>query len=478
MTSEVGLQTIAVSRNGVDPTRNRENVSVNAAEMLEQMEVRRVRVEFIDTDGRLRGKYVTVEKALSSGGIGLPEFFYALGVDEGTYDVPIATPDHGYPDFFAIPDWSTLRPAAGEDGVAAVICDVQTKAGEPVRFDGRSLLRRTCARLAEAGFGALIGVELEFYLYHLGDEGEVALREQRPTRLRPVGSTRQTLSVHRWPDHAGFIADLDAALAAYGIEVEAFSTELGYGMLEAALSPVPPLQAADNAARFKQICKDVARRNGMLASFVAKPDMQQEGVGAHMHQSLLRDGRNVFCPEDGVSTGMSELFEHYVGGVVATAGELSVFQCPFTNSYRRLDPKFFAPTNISWGIDNRAACLRVITDSRSATRLEHRRGGADFHPYLSIAASLDGGLHGILNHIAPPPASTGAAYADTQVAVFPTTLREAAEALHGSALARLWYGDDFVDHYAASRVSEASTYEALRDGQVPDWELARYLEVT
>lgn len=451
---------------------------MNARAMLDKMCARRVRVEFIDTDGRLRGKYVTVEKALSSGGIGLPEFFYALGVDEGTYDVPIASADHGFPDFYALPDWSTLRRAPGEEGIATVICDVRTKSGEPVQFDPRAALRRTCARLADAGFDALIGVELEFYLYHLDEQAESALREQRPTDLRPVGRTRQTLSVHRWPDHADFIADLDAAMSAYGIEIEAFSTELGFGMLEAALSPVSPLQAADNAARFKQACKDVARRHGLLASFVAKPDMDQEGVGAHLHQSLLRDGDNAFCPEDGESTGMSETFRHYVGGVIATAGELSVFQCPYVNSYRRLDPKFFAPVNVSWGIDNRAACLRVITDSRSSTRLEHRRGGADFHPYLSIAASIDGGLHGIRNGIEPPRASTGAAYADADAPPFPADLRTAARALHGSSLAREWYGDDFVDHYAASRISEATTYETLRDRHVPDWELARYLEVT
>jgi glutamine synthetase len=445
--------------------------------MLEQLRARRVRVEFIDTDGRLRGKYVTVQKARSRGGIGLPEFFYALSVDDGAYDVPIATPDHGFPDFFAFPDWATLRPAANEEGVAAVICDVRSKAGEPVQFDPRSALRSTCARLAEAGFDALIGVEMEFYLYLLDDDAETALREGHPTRLRPVGRERQALSVHRWPDHAQFVADLDSAMSSYGIEIEAFSTELGFGMMEVALSPVPPLQAADSAARFKQVCKDVARRNGMLASFVAKPHVQQEGAGAHLHQSLLRNGHNVFCPEDRESTGMSEIFRHYVGGVVATAGELSVFQCPFPNSYRRLNPEFFAPTNISWGIDNRASCLRVITDSRSSTRLEHRRGGADFHPYLSIAASLDGGLHGVQNRIEPPTASTGAAYADAQAKPFPENLRAAAAALHDSALARQWYGDDFVDHYAASRVSEQSTYEALRDGFVPDWELARYLEV-
>ena len=448
-----------------------------AAALLKQWDTRRVRTEFIDTDGRLRGKYVTVDKALSTGGIGLPEFFYALSVDDGTYDVSIASADHGFPDFVALPDWSTLRTAPAEERVAAVICDVRSKTGQPVPLDPRAALKQTCGRLADAAFEALIGVEMEFYLYQLDDAAEEALRERHPTRLRGVGRERQALSIHRWPDHGQFIADLDMALLAYDIEVEAFSTELGIGMLEVALSPVPPLQAADNAVRFKQVCKDVARRNGMLASFVAKPDMQQEGAGAHLHQSLLRGGQNVFSPEDRESTGMSEMFRHYVGGLVATAGELSVFQCPFPNSYRRLNPKFFAPTNISWGIDNRAACLRVITDSRSSTRLEHRRGGADFHPYLSIAACLDGGLHGVLNKIEPPPASTGAAFADERAEQFPTTLNAAAARLRGSLLAREWWGNDLVDHYCASRVSETATYEALRDGSVPDWELARYLEV-
>ncbi|NEW76480.1 glutamine synthetase family protein [Streptomyces rhizosphaericus] len=449
----------------------------DARAMLTELGARRVRVEFIDTDGRLRGKYVTVDKALSRGGVGLPEIFYGLGVDDSLYDVPIASADRGYPDFYAFPDWTTLRPSHGEPGVAAVICDVRTKTGEPVPLDPRAALRRTCTRLTEDGLDALIGVEFEFYVYHLDNDGQAALREGRPTRLRPLGRERQSLSVHRWPHHAKFAEDLDEAAVGYGIEIEAFSTELGYGMLEVALSPAPPLQAADNAARFKQICKDVARQHGLIASFVAKPDMAQEGVGAHLHQSLLRDGENAFCPEDGISTGMSTLFRHYVGGVVATAGEVSVFQCPYPNSYRRLDPQFWAPTNISWGIDNRSSCLRVITDSRSATRLEHRRGGADFHPYLAIAASLDGGLHGVRNEIEPPPASTGAAFADVGAEPFPATLREAAAALHDSKNARQWYGDDLVDHYAATRTSEATTYEALRERQVPDWELARYLEV-
>ncbi len=446
------------------------------ADLIASTGAHKIRVEFIDTDGRLRGKYVTVSKALSGGGIGLPEFFYALGVDDSTYDVPIASADHGFPDFFAVPDWSTLRSCPDEDGVAAVICDVRTKAGDPVGLDPRAALRRTCARLSDAGFEALIGVEMEFYLYRLDSDGAAALRAGRPNDLVGVGRQRQALSVHRWVDHGAFVADLDRALSAYDIEVEAYSTELGYGMLEVALAPVAPLQAADNAARFKQVCKDVARRNGMLASFVAKPDMGQEGVGAHLHQSLLRAGQNVFCPEDAATTGMSTTFRHYVGGVVATAAEVSVFQCPFPNSYRRLDPAFFAPVNITWGIDNRSSCLRVITDSRSATRLEHRRGGADFHPYLAIAASLDGGLYGIEHEIEPPSASTGAAYQDEMADPFPADLRAAAAALRVSDRTRSWYGDDLVDHYAASRVSEAAAYDALRNGYVPNWELNRYLE--
>lgn len=444
-------------------------------EKLERLSAVRVRVEMPDTDGTLRGKYVSTDKILAGKGSNVSDVFYTLTIADDVIETsPLTGPETGWPDVVGYPDWETLRPVLWEDGLAAVICDVHTKAGEPLGVDPRRALRRACERLAAAGFEARVGVEYELFVFRLDAEGEQALREGHVRALTPISREWQAYSLLRWPEKAALIDEMMRFLEAYGCPIEAVSTELGYGMIELAIAPAPPLEAADRAARFKLGCKEIARRHGMLASFIAKWDIGQSGSSGHIHQSLSRDGRNAFWygPDE-----LSETGRHYLGGLVAVSPQLSAFMSPFPNSYRRYIPDTWAPPNASWGHDNRNAGIRVITASESATRLEHRRPGADFNPYLSIASCLDAGLHGIRERIEPPAESTGRAYEDPNAPMFPASLPEAAAALSESALAREWYGDLLVDHYVASRNVEQSFWEKMRDAQVPEWEAARYLEV-
>lgn len=444
-------------------------------EELARLGARRVRVEMPDTDGTLRGKYVSADKILAGKGASVSDVYYALTIADDVIETsPLTGPETGWPDVVGYPDWTTLRTVPWEDGLAAVICDVRTKAGEPLGVDPRLALRRTCERLDAAGFEARVGVEYELFVFHLDGEGERALREGRVRELTPISREWQAYSLFRWPEKAAFIEELTRFLDVYGCPIEAISTELGYGMIELAIGPAAPLEAADRAARLKLGCKEIARRHGMLASFIAKWDIGQSGSSGHVHQSLFRDGRNVFWQ---ALDELSETGRHYLGGLVAVTPELSAFMSPFPNSYRRYIPDTWAPPNASWGHDNRNACIRAITSSETATRLEHRRPGADFNPYLSIAACLDAGLHGIRTRLEPPPESPGRAYEDPGAPMFPASLPEAAAALGGSALARDWYGDLLVDHYVASRYVEQECWEKLRDAQVPEWEAARYLEV-
>jgi glutamine synthetase len=442
---------------------------------LERLGATRVRVEMPDTDGTLRGKYVSADKILSGKGASVSDVFYALTIADDVIETsPLTGPETGWPDVVGYPDWETLRPVPWEDRLAAVVCDVRTKAGEPLGVDPRLALHRTCERLGAAGFEARVGVEYELFVFHLDAEGERALREGRVRELQPISREWQAYSLFRWPEKAPFIAELTRFLEAYGCPIEAISTELGYGMIELAIGPAPPLEAADRAARLKLGCKEMARRHGLLASFIAKWDIGQSGSSGHVHQSLFRDGRNAFWRGPGE---LSETGRHYLGGLVAVTPELSAFMSPFPNSYRRYIPDTWAPPNASWGHDNRNACIRAVTVSEGATRLEHRRPGADLNPYLSVAACLDAGLHGIAERIEPPPESPGRAYDDPNVPMFPASLPEAAAALRASSLARDWYGDLLVDHYAASREAEQGFWEKVRDAQVPEWEAARYLEV-
>jgi glutamine synthetase len=451
-------------------------------EALESLGASRLRLEIPDTNGVLRGKYLPASKLLDGKGAGISDVVYCLTSADEVFENPQLTSyDTGFPDVLAVPDWSTLRPVPWETGVAAVLCDVMTKEGQPIGVDPRAALRGACERLRATGYEGRAGVEYEFFLFHHDDEARRALREGRPRDLRPVGSEQQAYSLVRWPDIADFAHALFRDMASYGVPIESMTTELGYGMLEAAIAPLGALEAADAAARFKLGCKELARRHGMIACFVAKLAMGQSGSSGHVHFSVLRDGEP--CMRDGLGQ-LSDVGRRCVAGLAATAVETSAFMSPFPNSYRRFEPGLWTPVNVTWGHDNRNACLRVITVSDGAARIEHRRPGADLNPYLAVAACADGCRLGLEEGLEPPAEAPGRAFADERAQALPEELPTAAAALRCSSLARAWYGDPLVDHYVLSRLAEHEEWRKLAvespgppAGQVPDWELRRYFEL-
>ena len=171
---------------------------------------------------------------------------------------------------------------------------------------------------------------------------------------------------------------------------------------------------------------------------------------------------------------MSKLFENYLAGQVACAMEFAPMFWPTINSYKRLVDGFWAPVKPTWGLDNRTASFRVIAGSPKATRLETRCPGADMNPYLATAAVIAAGLHGVekgLKLTAPP--ITGTNQGAENIPRAPCTLIETTRIFEKSKVARDWLGDDFVDHFAATREWE---WRQWLDG-VTDWELKRYFEI-
>jgi glutamine synthetase len=222
--------------------------------------------------------------------------------------------------------------------------------------------------------------------------------------------------------------------------------------------------------------KILAQRRGLMATFMAKWSAQQAGQSGHIHLSLTRkaDGVSVFhdaSAEDGISREML----HFIGGQQKLMPELTALAAPTVNSYSRLVPDQWAPTEASWGIDNRTCALRVIAGGPESQRVEYRVPGSDANPYLALAAAVASGLHGIEQEIAPAAAVTGnAAEAELpRELALPRNLADAAAAFSQSAIARDWLGDIFVDHFAATRDWEARSFAK----HVTDWELARYFEL-
>ena len=235
------------------------------------------------------------------------------------------------------------------------------------------------------------------------------------------------------------------------------------------------LEAADRAILFKTSAKEIGARYGIMPSFMAKWSAQYPGCSGHLHQSLAdANGKNLFHDPKGRSGGMSRLFESYLQGQLNSLMGMAPMFWPTVNSYKRLVDGFWAPVKPTWGVDNRTATFRVLPGSPKATRLETRAPGADMNPYLAVAAVLAAGLDGIekgLKLTTKP--ITGTNKGAENVPRAPRTLIETTRLFKESDVARDWFGDDFVDHFAATREWE---WRQWLDA-VTDWELKRYFEI-
>ncbi|MHA1571008.1 MAG: glutamine synthetase family protein, partial [Alphaproteobacteria bacterium] len=259
------------------------------------------------------------------------------------------------------------------------------------------------------------------------------------------------------------------------LPIEGLHEETGPGVLEAALIVQEALEAADRAVLFKTFAKVVAQQHDLMATFMARWSTDLPGQSGHIHVSLLdQDGQAVFH-DPSKPAGISDPMRHFIGGQQCLLPELTALVAPTVNSYRRLVPGFWAPTDASWGIDNRTVALRAISGGPKSQRMEYRVSGADNNPYLSLSAALASGLHGIENALEPTPPSNGNAYEATHPdhLKLPRSLGDAARRFRGSDTARSLFGDTFVDHFSASREWEEREFSRA----VTDWEMARYFEI-
>ena len=220
--------------------------------------------------------------------------------------------------------------------------------------------------------------------------------------------------------------------------LEGLHEETGPGVLEAAITVDQAINAADKAALFKTFIKVLAQKNNLIATFMAKWSADWPGQSGHVHMSLTdQTGRAIFYDE-GTPHNMSESVRHFVAGQQQLMPEFLAMVAPTVNSYRRLIPGFWAPTEASWGLDNRTCALRVIAGSAKSQRVEYRIAAADANPYLVLAAALASGLYGISHKLQPGPAVVGNAYGKKcpKKLALPTTLWQASQRLKTSTIAR------------------------------------------
>ncbi|HEY2811848.1 MAG TPA: glutamine synthetase family protein [Acidimicrobiales bacterium] len=434
---------------------------------VERGEVDTVLIACTDMQGRLQGKRVHARFFLDdvlAHGTEACNYLLAVDVDMATVDgYAMSSWELGYGDFALVPDLDTLRTIPWHDGTALVLSDVAWNGGVPVAPSPRQVLRRQLDRLAERGWTAMVGTELEFIV--VTDTYEDAWSKGYRD-LTPANQYNADYSILATSRVEPLLRRIRNSMDGAAMVVESAKGECNLGQHEITFRYDEALVTCDNHALYKTGAKEIAAQEHMAITFMAKLD-EREGSSCHIHLSL-RDGDG--APVMAAHDGMARVMEQFIAGNLATTRELGVFLAPNVNSYKRYQPGTFAPTALRWGRDNRTCAVRVVGHGESL-RMEHRVPGADVNPYLAVAALIAAGLHGIEQELPlEPPCDSNAYLADGPHV--PTTLREALDLWRCSAIARHAFGDDVVDHYANMARVELAAFDAA----VTDWERYRGFE--
>ena len=441
-----------------------ENALRDAASQLQDEGVDILRLGYSDLLGTERGRDVLVDRLDRTVGDGVAfcRSVYATSPMGDVIDIAGGL-SAGLPDIVAFPDLSTLRKVPWEPGVAHAIADVFNPDGTPSQESPRNVLRRVVDRFVELGMNPVAGPELEFYV--------VEADESAPNGFRRYGEATGNVYVSGLkgdPENMLLAALRD--LAAYDIEVVAANHEFSSGQFEINLWHSEALDAADRAFRFKTAIKELARRQGKMATFMAKPFNDEGGSGFHLHFSTTDDeGKPLFDDPLG-EDGLSDVARSAIAGVLTHAPALAAICNPTINSYKRFGPDTLAPWLIDWGLDNRSAMIRIPPERGRASRMELRLGDASANPYLAIAGTLAAAYLGIRDKLVPPAKLEGYGYDTSKADMLPASLGAALDALEADTEMTELLGPAFVETFLAYKRNELERFSHW----TTDWEFREY----
>jgi glutamine synthetase len=474
-------------------------LAADIARRVEAEKLRYVRLAWSDSHGYVRAKTLTVPAFLAalSGG-------YNIGVATTTLDSAGArvfasftrgggmglAEMTGSPNLTVVADPNTFRTLPWAPGTGWILCDEYFNDGTPFHFAPRQLLKKALQKLAAHKCASVIGAEIEWYLLRVAEDHLTEENVGVPgTRGRPIKT---------WPAEPGYhyhsesnmdlmqpVFDaLGDAYEALGLSLRSLENEWGPGQVECTFAPRHALDAADTVLLFRTATRQVCRRLGYFATFMARPALKGfYASGWHLHQSLVDDaGNNLLTPEKSGDV-LSPLGMSYLAGLLQYAVPSTVFATPTVNGYRRFKPNSLAPDRAGWAYDNRGAMIRVLGGAGDpATRLENRMGEPAANPYLFILSQVVTGLAGMEAKLAPPP-PTDEPYA-AERPLLPKSLPEALDALEREPLFRRELGDTFIDYLLALKRSETSRYqrsleqsgEVAQNDEPSTWEQNEYFD--
>ncbi|HID74034.1 MAG TPA: glutamine synthetase [Thermoplasmata archaeon] len=375
-------------------------------------------------------------------------------------------------DLVAMPDTSTFVVLPGDDDggrTARVFCEVLDPDGSPFEGDPRHVLRRALDQLSKRGWTYYVGPEVEYFYLEDSRVPEITDRGgyfDAPPLDRGEALRRETVRM----------------LEDIGIRAELAHHEVAFSQQEINMRYADALRMADNVMAYRHAVKEVARRHGIVATFMPKPVFGINGSGMHVHQSLFEGDANLFFDPD-ADDHLSRMARGFIAGLLKHAPEITAITNQWVNSYKRLVPGYEAPVYISWGRRNRSALVRVPMyqpGKERALRAEYRSPDPACNPYLAFSVMLAAGLSGIdggydlpdpqeddIHHLSPSDREARG------IGTLPSTLAEALDLMEGSDLVRRTLGDHIFERFIRSRREEWVTYHQ----HVSDWEIDRYLHV-
>jgi glutamine synthetase len=403
----------------------------------------------------MRGKRIPASNWASTCEEGNPIIaaIFAMDMTSDIWDTPYCSFANGYVDMHLFP----LAPPVAtpwEPGVAIALGRAEALDHGPVPIDPRGALLAQLERAAALDITVEVGTELEFYLLD-------------PVTKRPRDKGISVYGIGRSAELEPVVGPIRNHLEAIGIPIEQSNPEYAPGQIEVNIRHADALTGADRVVLFRAAVKEIAARHGYLATFMAKPFIDQSGSGFHAHYSLWRNGANLLA-EGG---RLSKIGRHFLGGLERRIREASLAGSTTPNAYRRRRPHSFCPTNVSWGIDNRTTALRVIEGKSHQVRIEKRDGAADANPYYLLAADIAAGLDGIEQQLEPSAAVAGDAYQRSDLPPLPRSLAEAVALARNSEFLARVIGEDRL----AILLRQAEREIEFVEAQVTPVELERYL---
>ncbi|KJY55145.1 Glutamine synthetase [Lactobacillus kullabergensis] len=372
-----------------------------------------------------------------------------------------------YPDFST---WSVLPWSDSTGGkIGCLTCSVHTTDGEPFAGDPRNNLKRVIGQMKELGFTAFdIGFEAEFHLLKLDENGNWTTQVPDHASYFDLTSNDESASCRR---------DIVETLESIGFEVEAAHHEVGDGQQEIDFRFDDALTTADRVQTFKMIVREIAKRHGLFATFMAKPLQGQAGNGMHTNMSLFKGNKNAFYDKNN-KYHLSKTALYFLNGILEHARAITAVGNPTVNSYKRLIPGFEAPVYISWASKNRSPMVRVPSAGELNTRLEMRSADPTANPYLLLAACLSAGMAGIKEEKMPMDPVTCNLFDLSEeqlnemgIKPLPSTLHNALKAFKKDKLIQNALGKHLTQSFIDSKELEWSQYTQT----VSDWERNRYM---